>query len=262
LAETAGTTIVDLGVSVLSEDFDKDDHFNLGRYIVGGTTYTVTGSDCALWPAHDTLKISGVNLVAGGVALGPYKLYDDDEGEYTGFPATWTLTDVVPAYPTLDTTWETALAKAYIVPDYLLWSDQVPFKRHLTTTSVGFGTGAWNNYHQKTTEVRFWTAFVFSAFQPDKDKDCDPDGGSVICGAERAGVLADKTECVLYLETIRDASKEVGQVMLHELGHTGGAADDDCVIGCIMQKDGSGNIGDHFCEKCLYELRHEEEWGE
>jgi len=260
---TAGTTVADLG-NALSGDFGDDDQFKFGRYIVGGTTYTVTGNyNDTIWPYHDTIKVSGVNLVAGGVALGPYELYDDDEGSLAG--GTWTLTDVVPAYPKLDDvapTWKAALAKAYIEPDYLLWSDVVVFKRNLNTSEVGTGSGEWNNYHQRTTEETFWTAFVFSAFQPNTSKDSDPDGGLRVYGAERAGPVADKTECVLYLETIRDDSQDVGQVMLHELGHTGGCSDNDCVDGCIMQEDADGHIGDHFCNKCLNELRCEGDWGE
>jgi len=262
----AGATVVDVG-NAISGDFGEDNQFKFGRYIVGGTTYTVSNCYNDLsWPYHDTITIFGINLTAPpGVALGPYELYDDDEGSLAG--GTWTLTDLVPAYPKLDDVvpaWKAALAKAYIVPDYLLWSDVVVFKRHLKTSEVGAGTGEWNDYHQRTTEKTFWTAFVFSAFQGDIDKDNDGDGDdtNAVFGAERSGPFADHTECVLYLETIRDAGEDVGQVMLHELGHTGGCADDDCVDGCIMQKDSSGHIGDHFCNKCLNELRGDDEWGE
>jgi len=257
------STIVDLG-NDLSGDFGGDDHFVLGRYITGGTTYTVIDNDDdVIWPYHDTVKMNA-NLT--GLPLA-YTLYDDDEGSLAGGGG-WTITPVVPAYPALGPTWKTALNKAYIEPDYLtMWRDRVAFQRHLSTTSVGLGWGEWNNYHQRSTEDDFWTAFVFSAFQPQESKDGDPDSEALISGAERAGIGADTTECVLYLETAREAVTAggisgIGHVMLHELGHTGGCEDDSCEDGCIMQKNVHGHIGDHFCEKCLWELRKDEGWAD
>jgi len=86
-----------------------------------------------------------------------------------------------------------------------------------------------------------------------------------VYGATRA--YGDLTECVLYLETAREGVQvgmltDIGQLMLHEPGHTGGCPDNCCESGCIMYKDSTGHIGDDFCNICLCELRSDEGWGE
>ncbi|MHC4745648.1 MAG: hypothetical protein ACYS8Z_27350 [Planctomycetota bacterium] len=100
---------------------------------------------------------------------------------------------------------------------------------------------------------------VVAGFQPDVEKDGDPDTEPVLVRGASKG--ADN-QCVLYLETvINEASAQpLEKHMAHEIGHGGGPLDDACELGCIMYKAPSGMTGDTFCKKCLHDFRKDAEW--
>ncbi|MBW1921227.1 MAG: hypothetical protein JRI81_13535 [Deltaproteobacteria bacterium] len=95
-----------------------------------------------------------------------------------------------------------------------------------------------------------------------REKDADPDSETPrTFGAARWSSGAWKNECAIYLEVIREAATlETGHVMAHECGHAGGAVDNGCEPGCLMWKDATGHIGDHFCGKCLKDFRKDSNW--
>jgi len=101
---------------------------------------------------------------------------------------------------------------------------------------------------------------VCTAFQPQREKDADPDSETPrVFGAARWSSGGWKNECAIYLETIREAATlEAGHVMAHEIGHAGGADDQPSQEGCIMWVSPvTGLPGDDFCGMCLREFRED-----
>jgi len=185
-----------------------------------------------------------------------YTLYDDDEATFAGNPFVATFTALLPEILDLGS-WEGEFAKAYVDIDYLSpsYSSSVPFVRNLSSTSIKWGYGSWNNSWACANSERFWVQLAVAGFQPQAGNDKDPDGETdQVLGASRDNPY---NQCVIHLETIKElGGTPVGQVLAHEMGHGGGSADNECVAGCIMW----GATGSTFCNKCLCEFREDEEW--
>jgi len=221
--------------------FDDENQFKYGTYVAGTKTYS-TRDSTAYWSAEDKVKVKGDPNDDG--APMDYKLYDDDDP------------NLLPSYPDL-ATWASVFHAAYIEPSYLPsnYSDQVPFIRNLSSLSVAWGSGTWNDYYDCSSTSDFWTELAVGAFQPQTSNDFDPDTESAVLGA--AKVHGDDNQCVLYYETIRDrgSGPSAEQDLAHEIGHGAGIEDNCCEPGCLMWVDEYDNLGDHFCDKCLEEMR-------
>jgi len=150
---------------------------------------------------------------------------------------------------------KSAFHAAYIDIDYLPRSHStiVPFVRNLSSYDVGDGTGTWNNHYNIPSSSDFWTELVVGAFQPEINRDYDPDSTKAVCGA--AKYTEDDNQCVVYYETLRDMVRDPNETLAHEVGHSANIEDNECEEGCIMWCDEHNQIGDHFCEKCLLEMR-------
>jgi hypothetical protein len=234
-----------------------DDILYFGRYLAGPNTYIIVGNTAnCFFP--DYLTVIG-DPGGDGVSL-DYTFYDDDEAAFGGSPLISTVTALLPELLDLGG-WEGQFARAYVDIEYLSpsYSSSVPFDRNLSSSSVYWGTGSWNNSAGCTSSETFWVQLVVAGFQPQAAKDKDPDSETAqVLGAARA---EPHNQCVVYLETRKELSgTPVGQVLAHEMGHGGGCADNECVAGCIMWVNPSGATGSTFCNKCLCEFREDENW--
>jgi len=223
----------------LPDAFDDEDQFKYGVYVAGTFSYP-TYSSTANWINEDQVKIKGDPIADG--APTSYQLYDDDAAQ--------------PQNPQLGT-WASIFNNAYIEPAYLptTFSSVVPFQRNLSSSDVAWGTGTWNDQYGAPSTSDFWTELVVGAFQPETSKDYDPDNEQAVAGA--AKVYGDDNQCVIYCETIRDLGVSAEKSLAHEIGHGAGIEDNDCEEGCIMWRDINNQIGDHFCDKCIAEMRND-----
>ncbi len=237
----------------LPDELDDENQFYPGRYRpTNRPAYSVFFSSGFLL-GEDYVEVSG-DLNADGAA-NTYDLFDDDY-----HPATLQPYITLPSYPNLNT-YADEYRRAYIEPVYLgtQYSDIVPFDRNLYASQVGWGSGNWNDQRDCQGSESFWHVLVVSAYQGDAEQDTDGDS------VEFCGATNGDEEIALYLETTRDAGKDVEHVMAHEIGHTGdlvegsrSVEDGHCAnTDCIMQ---AGSSGTQFCDECIIDMRVESTW--
>jgi len=228
-----------------------------GRYVAGSNTYIIVGNTCNIF-SNDYLTVIG-DPGGDGASL-DYAFYDDDETAFVGTPLVATVTGLLPELLDLGG-WEAQFARAYVDIEYLSpsYSSSVPFVRNLSSSAVYWSIGSWNDSAACTSSESFWVQLAVAGFQPQASKDKDPDSETtIVLGASRADLY---NQCVVYLETRKEWSgTPVGQVLAHEIGHGGGAEDNDCVVGCIMWAESNGDMGSTFCNKCLRKFRKDENW--
>ncbi len=258
---SSGQTTVYLGID-LPDEFEDNDQFIGGKYIAGGGSYRVISSEDRWVPNDNDIVVVDGNATGAG---SNFNLYDED-WDFSTSPPTPQIILPQTAFisPTIS-----YLASAYIEPvdanTLHNCSSIVPFDRNLAGGDIDSGNGTWNNSKLLTSSSDFWCAFVCFAYQPEHGKDNDPDTEDAIMG-KTSTLLSN--QCVLYLEAIRDAgfSGSLGDILFHELGHTGGlvwsrveslppghCGDSDC----IMSED---SIGSYLCVKCIKDLRSKTDW--
>ncbi len=231
-------------------ELDEDNQFTDGWYRVSGNFYSValSGTDYQGRGYVDILDndLTGMSLV--------FELFDDD------YSSTGTPVITLPQCPSLGT-WANEFRGVYIEPVNAGYYSVVPFDRNLSTTAVGAGVGSWNDSRSPLrSSADFWNTLVVTGFQPEPVSDNDPlTGVQVPLGVSRNVA----NEALVYLEVTREKGSNVGMVMTHEIGHTGGlvnrtppetehCSEDDRVM--------SDDLGSCLCNKCKKDMRSISIW--
>ncbi len=138
------------------------------------------------------------------------------------------------------------------MPDF---GSEVPFDRNLSSSSVAWGNGTWNDYYGCQSSNDFWTELVVAAFQPAEGADGDPDMEAIVFGSAKA--YGDDNQCVIYYESLADSgvAPSSDKTLAHEVGHGAGIVDNACKSGCLMWTDEYSQLGDYFCDWCLLDMR-------
>lgn len=226
----------------LPGDFDDENQFEFGSFIVNAQSYTVISSTGKMF-GNDEIVISG----RPGTIVSGYQLFDDD------------VNNSLPALSLSVGNYSSEFEnKAYIFPEYLdsSYSDLVTFYKNLGTQTINLPLGDWSDDYDCTSTSTFWTMLVVAGFQQETGTDMDPDDevAGLFGGAVFGQCCKFKNACMIFRETIKDAGGvDEDRIVAHEIIHKGGNwlhCPESC--GCIMTPEADGG---YICDQTVYNLR-------